>query len=500
MSTRRQFLKSGAAAALLATGWQTKTVHADPEKPNFVLFIGDDISVSDFGCYGHPTIRTPNVDQLAAGGIRFTNMCLTTSSCSPTRTSLITGRYPHNTGAPELHMTDAPYLKDLPQFPHELRKAGYFTAQAGKWHFNGDVTHSFDQKYEGGVSGAVNWVKSLQERPKDKPFFMWFAAIDAHRDWDLAMTEGPHLPEDAVVPPYQVDGVGTRTDLAHYYDEVHRYDTNIGKVVDELEKQGVYENTVIIVMTDNGRPFPRDKTWLYDSGIKTPFVVHAPWKWKEPSVVSGLASTIDLAPTLLELAGVPVPASLQGVSLLPMLDNPDRTLRDFAFAERNWHGQRYHERMLRHGEFVYIRNQLPQYTGFNIIHYGKLFQSAYLELVEHQKRGQLNLAQCRVLDKPRHPEELYNVTTDPHQLNNLALEPDYAETLQLMRRVLDQWTEETGDTVPPVEDMTPDRNDRETWEPIWNSGRPQGGVVPGQSTQAWTINRRGPVRADDVEG
>ena len=477
--------------------------NADETRPNIILFIGDDISVNDFGCYGHPTIQTPNIDRLASQGVRFTNAYLTTSSCSPTRTSLITGRWPHNTGAPELHMAN-PHLVDLPQFPNELRKAGYYTAQAGKWHFNGDATKSFDTRHNSRPSGGEKWVQCLQDRPKSKPFFMWYAAYDAHRGWDQPLSAGPHGPDDAHVPPYQVDGTETRNDLAHYYNEVHRFDMNIDRVVAELKRQGVYENTVIIVMADNGRPFPRDKTWLYDSGIKTPLIVHWPEKLRKSSLPTSLVSVIDLVPTILELANVACPPTVQGVSLVPLLLNPNDCVRDFVFAEHNWHTQRYHERMVRYGDFVYIRNNLPSLIGFNIVHYntyGKL-APAYSELVERWRAGDATAAQQQVMAKPRPEEMLFNVARDPHQLNNLADQPEYAAMLNALRATLRQWTEETGDTIPKLNDMTPDRNDRSTWEPIPGlKGRPQGGTdIPGRSTQAWTIDKPGPIYTKDVRG
>jgi N-sulfoglucosamine sulfohydrolase len=284
ITNRRDFLRKtalGVTAGLLGV---SSTRAAKSKRPNIVLFIADDISVNAFGCYGHPTIQTPNVDRLADQGNRFDNAYLPTASCSPSRTSLITGRYPHNTGGPELHMNGNPHLKELPQFPHELRKAGYYTALAGKGHFNGYVKNSFNRLYESGVGGAGYWVTALKDRPKDQPFFMWFAANDAHRGWDMPLSEGPHGPEDVQVPPYLVDGEATRKDLAHYYNEVHRFDKHIGDVIDELKAQKVYENTVIVVMADNGRPFPRDKTWLFDSGIKTPLVVHWPAEIQDKKV------------------------------------------------------------------------------------------------------------------------------------------------------------------------------------------------------------------------
>lgn len=476
-------------------------------QPNFVIFIGDDISAADFGCYDHPTIKTPHVDGLAAEGVRFNNAYLTAPSCSPSRTSLITGRYPHNTGGPELHMKRNPHLAPLPQFPHELRKAGYYTALAGKAHFNGDAKKSFDRMYKPfdksrpeDKSGMANWLTALKERPKDKPFLMWLAAIDAHRPWDMALDDGPHGPEDAVVPPYLVDSERTRADLAHYYDEVNRFDRKIGEVVAELKAQKVYADTVIIVMGDNGRPFPRDKTWIYDGGIKTPLIVHWPGRTTSEAVSDSLVSSIDIAPTLLEIAGCAKPKTIQGVSFLALIDDPRETTRDVVFAERNWHVYRHHDRMVRYGDFVYIKNNTPGLIGFNSpqkIHNRPETisgDSASTDLIEGFWAGTLTDSQAFMLRTPAPSDVLFDVSKDPYQTNNLAADPAYAKQLEKMRALLARWTQETGDTVPPLAKMTPDRSHRKTGVSIQRRGRPDGGVFPGQKTKAWTIQAPGPVR------
>ena len=478
------------------------------DRPNIVLFIGDDMSQEDF-----EFVQTPYIDKLAANGLSFSNAYQTTSSCSPVRTSLITGRYPHNTGGPELHQMNNPHLGNLPQFPHLLREAGYYTAQAGKQHFNGDVVKSFDKERRGGgSSGAEYWLPSLRDRPRDKPFFMWFAASDAHRNWDQSLDAGPHSPEDVVVPPYLVDGPATRRDLAYYYNEIHRFDNYIGLVVEELEAQNVLENTLIIVIGEDGRPFPRSKCWMYDSGIKTPLVVHWPAGLSKQAEVDSLVSWIDLPPTILEFAGVEVPPTFQGVSLRPIFEDPKASVRDFVFAERNWHAQRHHERMVRHGDFVYIRNHYPELVGMNLVHHNHDLHGiygdttyAYVELVEHWRAGKATPAQLNVVAQPRPAEELYNVVKDPHQLENLAGESEFAEQLAFLGAAMDKWMEQTGDTVPALEDMTPDRGFppgfRESdWSaPLAGSGRPDGGEFPGQSTDAWKIHHPGPVRTGDVK-
>jgi N-sulfoglucosamine sulfohydrolase len=487
-TTRRDFLRRCAIAATgLAVSSQASAEKTESTRPNVVLIIGDDISDSDFGCYGHPNIRTPNVDKLASSGMRFTNAYLTTSQCSPTRCSIITGRYPHNTGAPELHM---PLPKGQVMFPAILKESGYYTVAAGKWHMGRHAKSAFDKVVGGGAGGEERWIHCLQNRPKNKPFFMWFAAYDAHRGWSKDKDAKPHEPKDAVIPPYLIDTPTARADMAKYYDEVQRLDRYTGLVVSELKKQGVLENTIIIFMADNGRPFPRCKTRLYDSGVKTPFVVNWPAGMKQKGKVShSLVSAIDIAPTILELAGLKTPASFQGVSITPLLGDPKASVRKYVFAERNWHAQIAHERMVRHGNYMYIRNahpKLPQICGLES-------QCPQKELRALAKQGKLTPAQMDPLLEPRAAEELFNVVDDPHQIKNIAADPKHRKVLDSLRKLMDQWQKRTGDTTPTLDKATPDRNDRRTGKPVHGrGGRPKGGIIPGQTTGASKINDPGP--------
>tara|TARA_B110000483_G_scaffold123823_1_gene148995 strand:+ start:26053 stop:27579 length:1527 start_codon:yes stop_codon:yes gene_type:complete len=451
------------------------------ERPNVVLIIGDDIS-PDFSCFDGP-VQTPHIDELAATGVRFDNAYVTASSCSPSRCSIITGRYPHNTGAPELHM-------DLPagqfMFPMALKEAGYYSAQYGKFHMGEHAKPSFevvqDVPYAEDPTGAAGWVQLLKERPKDKPFFMWFAAYDAHRPWEPDPEGNPHDPANVILPAGVPDTPVSRQDLASYYDEVRRFDRSVGGVVAELKEQGVLENTLIILLGDNGRPFPRSKTSLFDNGMKTPLVVHWPGgQLAEGAVSDSLVSSIDIAPAILTAAGLPVPPSVQGISLMPVCRQPEKVIHDAIFGEQNWHVQRYGGRMIRQGDFVYFRDFAPHLYAFQMVDHAT---GAYAELLRLKAAGKLTALQAEIFSTDRPSELLFNVAHDPDQRVNFGGGAAHSQLLGEMRVALAAWQERTGDSIPPVAEMTPDRHDRTTFERLYPGGRPPTGVIPGQTEGA----------------
>lgn len=442
------FLASVIAFAVIAGSCQPEE---EKVQPNFIVFIADDAAWDDFGPYGNNNIKTPNINKLAEDGVVFTNAFLTTSSCSPSRCSILTGRYPHSTGAPELHM---PLPVNQVLFAGELQKAGYYTAVAGKYHI-GPKRAEFDSIYGGSPSGCENWVKAIQNRPKDKPFFLWLAAIDPHRDYFPNTIPEPHNPADVIVPPYLPDNDSTRKDLALYYDEISRLDSYLGKVMNELKQQGEEENTMVIFMTDNGRPFPRAKTRLYDSGIKTPFIVRWPEKLKK-GTADALISSIDIAPTLCELAGAAISETFQGESFVPVLKNYSAQTRDFIAAEHNWHDYQACERAVRNKQYLYIRNAFPHLNASPPA--DAVRSITYREMIKMYHAGELNGNQLDCFIEPRPAEELYDVVKDPDQFNNLAENPGYADTLNKMRQLMNDWTEKFDDHVP--ENPTPDKFDR----------------------------------------
>lgn len=418
---------------------------------NFIVFIADDAAWDDCGPYGNDVIKTPNINKLAEEGLVFDNAFLTTSSCSPSRCSILTGRYPHSTGAPELHM---PLPANQVLFAGELQKAGYYTAVAGKYHI-GPKRAEFDSIYGGSPSGCENWMRALQNRPKNQPFFLWLAAKDPHRAYQPNTIPEPHDPGKVIVPPYLPDNDSTRKDLALYYDEISRLDSYLGDVMQELKKQGEDENTVVIYMTDNGRPFPRCKTRLYDSGIKTPFIVRWPGHIKTGRTKS-MVSSIDIAPTFCELAGAELSETFQGVSFVPVLENFSAETRNYIAGEHNWHDYQAHERAVRNKRFLYIRNAYPQLNASPPA--DAVRSITYQKMIELFEAGELNEKQLDCFIAPRPAEELYDVVKDPYHFNNLAENPDYSEALAEMSHLLDTWIEEFNDTIP--QNPTPDKFDR----------------------------------------
>lgn len=461
------------------------------KQPNIVLIIADDMSWDDCGAYGHPSIKTPNIDALAKQGVTFENAFLTVSSCSPSRSSILTGRYPHNTDAEELHW---PLPAGQITFAEKLREAGYWTGAAGKWHLGDAVRDRFDvikevdtsgfqlptgkageagkfvETLEGEAqSGCADWIPLLRERDQSKPFFVWLAALDPHRDYHENIIAEPHPPSSVRVAPYHVDDAATRHDYTLYYDEIARLDRYVGLVMKELEDQGVAENSFVLFISDNGRPFPRDKTTLYDSGIKTPWIVRWPGHGEPGSRCPQVVSAVDIAPSFLALAGAGIGESFEGVNFLPLLDDSATPVREFAFAEKNWHDYEDHARMVRDRRFKYIRNyydDLPLTPSADSAR-----SETYEQLLAGKAAGTLTEFQQICFRAPRPREEFFDTRADPHELRNLAGDPAYAEIQAKLAQELDRWAKTTGDYTPAL--RTADEFDRVTGIPTAARVRPR---------------------------
>lgn len=454
-------LRAPALFALIALStvvvWSLPAASA-ADRPNLILIIADDMSPEDGEPYGTRAARTPTLARLAREGMRFDAAFVTTSSCSPSRASIVTGRYPHQTGAAELHQ---PLPSTQIAFTEHLRKAGYWTAAAGKWHLGKPAQEKFDLVKEGGgPSGCENWVPVLRDRPSNQPFFLWLAAVDPHRDYRPGTIPQPHEAGDVTVPPYLPDTPEVRGDLARYYDEITRLDGYVGEVLAELERQGVAENTLILFISDNGRPFPRCKTTLYDSGIRTPWLVRWPAHVKPGTVSKRLVSTVDIAPTFLALGGAAPLSQASGQSFLPQLRDPAAPGREFVFAQRHWHDFGDFARAVRNERWKYIRNSFPELP--NQPPADAVRSPTFLAMQQLYAAGTLPAVQSGPFLAPRPREELYDLAADPHELRNLAGVPQFEAPLKQLRHALDEFQQRTEDRIP--ERTRADEFHRETGE------------------------------------
>ena len=317
---------------------------------------------------------------------------------------------------------------------------------------------------------CADWIPLMQARDKKKPFFLWLAALDPHRPYHEGIIENGAKPEDIQLAPYHADTPETRKDYTVYYDEITRLDKYVGQVMAELKKQGVADNTLVLFFSDNGRPFPRDKTTVYDSGIKTPWIVHWPGKVKAGSTTSQLVSSVDIARTAMDAAGITeIGDSFEGHSFLPLLTQPDKPIREYIFAEKNWHDFEDHVRAVRNERYKYIRNyydDLPQTPSADSAR-----SVTFEAILALEKEGKLLPHQRTCLIAPRPKEELYDTQVDPHELNNLIADEQHKPLLETMRSQLKDWEKLTKDYVPDL--RTADEFDRVTGVPTDARVRPR---------------------------
>ncbi|MBR9999881.1 MAG: sulfatase [Cyclobacteriaceae bacterium] len=399
----------------------------DPGKPNILWIVADDLG-TDLGCYGEGSVMTPNLDQFATEGTRYTNFFTVTAVCSPSRSTLITGMYPVSIDA---HQHRTQFKKPLPDpvkpVTHYFREAGYFTFNSdfrnpqipGKQDYN----FSADDIYDG-----THWSAC----PEGMPFFGQIQIFYPHRPF-IRDTLNPVDSENLEIPPYYPDHPLTRKDWAQYLEFIQLLDREFGKVMKELDQAGLLSNTVIFFFGDQGRPHVRAKQFLYDGGINTPLIIRFPDQENKGRPSDQLISNIDIPVTSLYLAGIKIPGHLQG-------NNVFDDEREYIFAMRDRRDETVDRiRAVRSKQYKYIRNFYPErpYTQFNAY---KKFSYPVLTLMEVlNEQGKLSEAQSIFMEANRPPEELYDVLNDPFEINNLANDPESGSILEKYGNVLDEW-------------------------------------------------------------
>lgn len=437
---RRTLLKGMAGAAAVAA----PVARAAARQRNLLLLISDDQGL-DLGCYGTP-VATPRLDRLAREGTRFSHAFAAVSSCSPSRAVIHTGLYGHQNGMYGLQhdVHHQSLLDGIETLPSLLRRAGYATALVGKKHVGPDSAFPFEAELVPERSGirdvremavaAASFIRSTS----DRPFFVTVAYSDPHRaatDYgnDRAwpgVSPVRYDPAKVHVPSHLPDLPAVRQDLAEYYESLSRLDTGIGMLLDLLAESGRADDTLVVFLSDNGRPFPGAKTNLYAPGLHLPLIVRAPGS--APSVNDAMVSWTDIAPTLLDWAGVAPPDyPLSGRSLLSILGKAGDPARDAVFASHEFHeiNQYYPMRAVRTRTHSYILN-LAHPLDYPIA--GDVAGSPSWRAIAAAPAIRLGKrTQAAYLKRPA--EELYDLTRDPDELVNLAADPAHAAVRDTLR-------------------------------------------------------------------
>jgi len=407
-------------------------------RPNVLWIISDDHSRDDLGCYGNRWVKTPNVDRLARQATRFTRAFAAAPTCAPTRSGLITGMYPISIGAHNQRNAEAvlpPHVRLLPQY---LKEAGYFCVNAN-WNLRrpGKTDYQFQWDRKSTYERATDWA----ERKPGQPFFAQVQISEPHRPFKPD-PENPIDPDRIALPPQYPDDPVVRIDFAQYFESVQIADRKVGEILRKLEAEGDAENTVVFFFSDQGRPFPRGKQFLYDEGLAIPLIVRWPGKLAPGSVRDDLVSMIDFAPTCLSLAGLDVPEHVHGAVFLG-----DRaTRRECLFASRDRVDDAVDRiRCLRTERYKYIRNFYPELPYDQDETYMVMMHPTLAALKKWHAEGRLDEAQSKWMAPSRPEEELYDLAADPHELCNLADDPRHREVLVSLRGQLDRWLDETND-------------------------------------------------------
>ncbi|RIA46938.1 arylsulfatase A-like enzyme [Hephaestia caeni] len=461
----------GAAAALALLCGCAPTMSAQrpaapvDRRPNILLIVAEDMNLR-VGAFGDTLADTPNIDRLAAEGVRYPNAFTTSGVCSPSRSSLITGVHQQTLGTQHMRTNkggkpngaafayEAVPPAEVKAFPELLRRAGYTTLNDTKTDYQfGEPFSVWDRSAEG-----ARW----RDVPRDKPFFQMITLMQTHESYiwpgDLEPRNAGEAkvivrnrknharypsrtdPAAVMVPPWLADTPATRRDIARHYDNIHAMDGMVGAILAQLDADGLADDTIVIWTADNGDGLPRAKRSIYDSGIHVPLIIRWPDHRKAGDEDRQLISFVDFAPTLLALARAPLPAYLQGRDFLG--DGPKR---DYIFAAADRMINVFdRQKAARDARYKYIRNYVPNEPYFRPLAYRDVMPTMR-DLWAARERGTLTAVQRALFAAPRPPEELYDVVADPFETVNLAGEARHAAALHRLRGALDEWLRRTPD-------------------------------------------------------
>jgi N-sulfoglucosamine sulfohydrolase len=428
-------------------------------RPNILWISNEDMSPR-LGVYGDALARTPTLDALAKQSVRYTHAFTTAPVCAPSRAAIITGMHQNAIGAQHMRTTEervpelpGPYLAVPPfyvkAFPEYLRAAGYYTSNRVKTDYQfGEPFTIWDER-----SPKAHWRNRTN---KSQPFFSVFNITESQIFPTSPARKGKPPVTDAAkvrVPPYYPDTPLVRAELARVYDNIADMDAQVAAILKELEEDGLAGNTIVFYWSDHGDGIPRGKRSLYDSGLRVPLMIRWPNGVRRPglsgpaaapagTVRDELVSFVDLAPTVLALAGVEIPAHMQGRVLVGDKAGAEP---DYIFAARDRMDIEYDMmRSARDKRFLYIRNFVPElpYAGHIIYRNQSDIMQEWFRLQAERK---LTGPAALWMRTSRPAEELYDTIADPHQIDNLAANPAHKVTLERMRAAVEQWMTRTRD-------------------------------------------------------
>ncbi|MDF7819573.1 sulfatase-like hydrolase/transferase [Runella sp. MFBS21] len=447
---------------LVATGFNVKNkfIHEPPTHPNILWITCEDMSFH-LGCYGSKLAKTPHLDELAANGTRYTRAFTTAGVCAPSRSAIITGMYQQSIGTQNMRTLAASaaakdaypsgfkgYSAVIPEevkcFSEYLRGRGYYCTNNSKedYQFVAPPT-AWDES-----NNKAHW----RNRPdKNQPFFAIFNFTITHESQVWVRAKEPLLvkPEEVEIPPYYPDTPEVRLDIARHLSNVMVMDQQAGNILEQLKEDGLEQNTIVFFFSDHGDGLPFVKREVLDRGLRVPFIIKNPFDNNKNVVDNQMISFVDLAPTMLSLANIPVPKYMQGQAFLGR--QKAKSPRQFVFAARDRMDSEYERvRTVRDDRYRYVRNYMPQKPHYQNIGY-RLQQPSMQSILKLKEEGKLNATQMQWFRPTKAVEELYDCDKDPFEFNNLAENPAYQPQLTKLRKIYNDWIQKVGDTAQEPE-------------------------------------------------